>query len=186
VGGELTKEFVCAFAIVLAGSALAQDEHGAVKENICYTESIEAESGTSFAVGVYVSNVDTLVGMQVPIYYRSDDVDLRCDSVTFDGSRCQNFSMSFFKIEPEEKVVFFALLNISDPEKGVPALYAGDGLVARLWFTAPEDSGPGRVVLESGPDAYFPHDRINYGYLFWNPAAVQVKCGYKPGNITLK
>ena len=182
----MTKEFTYALVLVLAGSALAQNERGAIKENICYTESIEAESGTSFAVRVYVNNMDTLVGMQVPIYYRSDDVNLRCDSVTFDGSRCQGFSMSFFKIEPEEKVVFFALLNISDPEKGIPALNPGDGLVARLWFTAPEDSRSGKVVLESGPDAYFPHDKINYGYLFWTPAAVQVKCSYRPGNITLK
>lgn len=182
----MIKELVYALTFILAGSVLAQDERGAVRENICYTESVEAESGTSFAVGVYVSNVDTLVGMQVPIYYRSDDVDLRCDSVSFVGSRCRDFSMNFFKIDPEEKVVFFALLNINDPEKGVPALYAGDGLVASLWFTAPGDGGPGRVVLESGPDAYLPHDRINYGYLFWNPAAVQVKCSYKPGNISLK
>jgi len=182
----LTKRFVYTLVLVLAGSALAQNKHEAVKENLCYTESIRAERGTSFAVKVYVNNVDTLVGMQVPIYYRSDDVNLRCDSVTFGGSRCEHFSMSFFKIEPEAKVVFFALLNMSDPEKGAPALYPGDGLVARLWFTAPEDSRSGKVVLESGPDVYLPHDRINYGYLFWTPTAIQVKCSYLPGNITLK
>lgn len=185
-GGKLTKEFAYALVLVLAGSALAQDEGGLIKENICYTESIEAERGTSFAVRVYVSNLDTLAGMQVPIYYRSGEADLSCDSVTFHGSRCESFSMNFSRIEPEEKIVFFALLNISDPEKGVAALYPGDGPVARLWFTAPESNSPGRVILESGPDAYLPHDRINYGYLFWNPAAVQVKCSYRPGIITLK
>lgn len=182
----MTKEFAYTLVLALAGSALPQDEHGAVKENICYTESVEAERGTSFAVTVYVSNLDTLAGMQVPIYYRSDEVDLSCDSVTFGGSRCESFSMNFSRIEPEEKIVFFALLDMSDLEKRELALYPGDGPVARLWFTAPESNNPGRVTLESGPDAYLPHDRINYGYLFWNPAAVQVKCSYRPGIITLK
>lgn len=182
----MIKGFAYILVIVLAGSALSQDKDEAVKENLCYTESIDAKGGASFAVRVYVDNMDTLVGMQVPIYYRSDDVDLRCDSVTFDESRCQDFSIIFSKIEPDEKIVFFALLNMSDPEKGVPVLYPGDGLVARLWFTATEDGASGNVALESGPEAYFPDDRINYGYLFWMPSGLQVKCSYSPGNITLK
>ena len=172
--------------MALATSAMAQNEYKAAGENLCYAESIEVERGVSFAVRVYVSNTDTLVGMQVPIYYHSDDMNLRCDSVTFDESRCRDFSMTFFKIDPDERVVFFALLNMNDPEKGIAALYPGKGPVARLWFTAPEDGASGTVALESGPDAYFPHDRINYGYLFWTPAAIQVKCDYSPGNITLK
>jgi hypothetical protein len=106
--------------------------------------------------------------------------------VTFDESRCQDFSMNFFMIEPDEKVVFFALLDVNDLGKGASLLFPGDGLVARLWFTAPRDSSPGKIVLDSGPDARLPHDRINYGYLFWTPSAVQVKCRYSPGNIALK
>ncbi len=182
----MTKGFAYTLVVALATSAMAQNEYVATGENLCYTESIEVERGASFAVRVYVNNTDTLVGMQVPIYYRSDDMNLRCDSVTFDESRCQDFSMTFFKIEPDEKVVFFALLNMNNPEKGRAALYPGKGPVARLWFTAPEDGASGDVALESGPDAHFPHDRINYGYLFWTPAAIQVKCDYSPGNITLK
>ncbi len=182
----MTKGFVYTIVFFLAGPALAQDRSETIKENICYTESIRAARGTSFAVKVFVNNVDTLAGLQVPIYYRSDDVNLLSDSVTFDGSRCQGFSMSFFKIDPHKKVVFFALLNISDPEKGAPVLYPGDGLVAKLWFTAPGDSGSGDVILESGPDSFLPDDRINYGYLFWTPTAMQVKCSYSPGNITLR
>ena len=75
---------------------------------------------------------------------------------------------------------------MNDHEKGRAALYPGKGPVVRLWFTAPEDGASGNVALESGPDAYFPDDRINYGYLFWMPSGLQVKCGYSPGNITLK
>ena len=185
-GGELNRGFVYILVLALAGTDRTQSRPEALEGNSCYTESIEAQRGTSFAVKVYVNNVDTLVGMQVPIYYRSGDLNLSCDSVTFDESRCHGFSLRFFKIEPDEKIVFFAVLNISDPDKGTPVLYAGDGPVARLWFTVPEDSHPGKVVLESGPDAYFPDDQINYGYLFWTPAGIQVKCRYLPGNITLK
>jgi len=65
----------------LVAVAVAQEEGTAPKGNICYTENVEVEKGTSFPVKVFVNNVDTLAGMQVPIYYRSDVVDLKCDSM---------------------------------------------------------------------------------------------------------
>ncbi len=167
-------------------SARAQDAATAAASNTCYTENVTARPGTSFPVEVFLTNSDTLVGMQVPICYRSDDVDLTCDSVSFAGSRCRGFTVQFFKIEPREKIVFFAMLN-TGLSPGLPAaLNPGKGRVATLWFTAPEHSGVGEVVLKSGPGVRFPHERINYGYLFWNPSAIQVECRFEAGNITLK
>jgi hypothetical protein len=167
-------------------SGQAQGDAKAGVSNSCYTEDVVARRGTSFPVGVFVDNSDTLVGMQVPIYYKSDDVDLICDSVSFAGSRCRGFSVQFFKIDPREKIVFFAMLNTGLSPEMPATLPPGKGRVATLWFTVAENSGAGDVVLRSGPDVRFPHERINYGYLFWNPSAVQVECRYDAGNIALK
>jgi hypothetical protein len=167
-------------------SAGAQEEAAEKVSNTCYTENVSASSGTSFSVGVFLNNSDTLVGMQIPVCYRSDDVDLICDSVSFEGSRCRGFSVQFFKIEPTEKIVFLAMLNTGLSPDMPAALLPGRGRVASIWFTAPENSRSGRVVLDSGPGYRFPHERINYGYLFWDPSAVQVVCRYEAGNITLK
>ena len=166
--------------------AWAQGEKAVVSPNTCYTEDVLARTGASFSVGVYLNNADTLVGMQVPIYYESDDVNLICDSVSFAGSRCRGFSVQFFKIDPDAKIVFFAMLNTGASSDLPAALYPGKGKVATLWFTAHAKSGVGTVVLRSGPGVRFPHERINYGYLFWKPSAAQVDCRYEAGNITLK
>jgi hypothetical protein len=154
--------------------------------NVCYTESVQAQKGSSFPVKVFVSNIDTLAGMQVPIYYRSEDVDLKCDSVSFVGSRCKDFALNDSKIEPVGKTVYFCFINIVDVSQNVPPLLPGDGLVATLWFTAPKDIKSGSVLLDSGPNAFYPHPKIDYSYLFWTPLAQQVDCTYKGGTITVK
>jgi hypothetical protein len=175
----------------LCGISFAGDNQTAAEQtqdqgNVCYTESVMAAKGSSFPVKVFVNNIDTLAGMQVPIYYRSEDVDLKCDSVSFAGSRCEDFALNDSKIEPVGKTVYFCFINIVDASQSVQPLLPGDGLVATLWFTAPEDIKSGKVLLDSGPNAFYPHPKIDYSFLFWTPTAQQVDCTYKGGTITVK
>ncbi len=190
-GGRLKKTIVLILVISLSGFALAQEEKKEIKKkeikrNTCYTESVEVEKGTSFPVKVFLNNLDTLAAFSVPIYYRSDTVDLKCDSVTFHGSRAEYFAMSFFKIEPVGKVAFFAFLWVTEPSQDAPPLDPGEGMVADLWFTAPDDVKAGKVELKSGPNAFFPHEYIDYSYEFTTPTATEVDFDYVPGYITVK
>ncbi len=182
----MKKALVLILLMSLPGLVLAQEEQKEIKGNTCYTESVEVERGTSFPVKVFVNNVDSLAAFSVPIYYRSDTVNLQCDSVTFHGSRAEYFSLSFFKIEPVVKVVFFAFLWVTDPEDVIPPLEPGEGMVAELWFTAPKDIKAGKVELESGPNAFFPHEHVDYSYEFTTPLAVEADCEYMPGYISVK
>lgn len=174
------------FVLFLAVIISAQEKESEPEGNTCYAESVEVEKGASFPIKVFVNNVDTLAGMQVPIYYRSEDVDLTCDSITFDKSRCSEFALSLPLIEPVGKTAFFAFISMTDPNEEHPPLFPGEGLVATLWFTAPKDVKSGKVELYSGPNAIYPHDKIDYSYLFWTPTAEQKECAYKPGYITVK
>ena len=174
--------------VLFAGNAKSAPEQSnqQKKQNVCYTESVEVAKGTSFPVKVYVNNVDSLAGMQVPIYYRSEDVDIKCDSVSFAGSRCGYFAMNDSKIEPVGKTVLFCFIVEIDPGKPEPPLGPGDGVVATLWFTAPKNVNSGKVQLYSGPNAFFPHEIIDFSFLFWNPLANPVDFTYEPGYITVK
>ncbi|OGC89803.1 MAG: hypothetical protein A2W25_02870 [candidate division Zixibacteria bacterium RBG_16_53_22] len=168
------------------GIIAAEEKEVAKKANTCYTESVEIAKGSSFPVKVFVDNIDTLAGMQVPIYYRSEDVKVVCDSVTFQGSRCAHFGLSDYKIEPVGRTVYFAFIYMVDPNQEVAPLLPGDGLVATLWFTAPADMKAGTLTLESGPNAFLPNPRIDYGYHFWTPSALEVDCLFKGGTIKVK
>ena len=90
----MNKLFVCALIFAFAAGVAAQETAVKPKGNVCYVESVEVQKGTSFPVKVFVNNVDTLAGMQVPIYYRSEDVDLTCDSISFIDTRCKGFALS--------------------------------------------------------------------------------------------
>ncbi len=182
----MKKILVAVFVLFLAVTIFAQEEESEPAGNVCYTESVEVEKGTSFPVKVLVNNVDTLAGMQVPIYYRSENVDLICDSVSFVGSRCSEFALNLPLIEPVGKTAFFAFISMTDPNEEHPPLFPGDGMVATLWFRVPKDTKSGKVELYSGPNAIYPHDKIDYSYLFWTPTAEQKDCTYKPGYVTVK
>lgn len=173
------RQLAIILTIILGiSSAAARERKG---ENICGAENVTVDKGSSFSVGIYVNNLDTLAGMQIPIYYRSDNVDLRCDSVTFRDSRCKDFVLNDFKIEPVGRTVYFVLIDTQGK-----SLAPGEGKVATLWFTVDAESPSGRVELFSGPKAFLPDKKIHYNYLFWQPSAKQVRCRYQPGYITVK
>ncbi|MEE9553493.1 MAG: hypothetical protein V3W18_04275 [candidate division Zixibacteria bacterium] len=183
----MRKSLVLILIVALSGIASAGDSG----KNICYTEDIEVKKGTSFAVPIILDNSDSLVALQLPVYYRSEDVDLVCDSVSFVDTRLAGESMTFFKIEPVGKVAFFVYMSMIqiDPTKSL--LNSGKGPIAKLWFTANSDIKPGKVTIDSGPHAYYPHEWIDYGYHFWVMGAgeeltIDVDCEFKPGNITVK
>lgn len=182
----MRKFLVFVLLLVFWGISFAEEKQVSKNENVCYTESVETAKGASFPVKVFVNNVDTLAGMQVPIYYRSENISLKCDSVSFKDSRCRYFAFNDSKIEPVGRTVYFAFILMTDPSQNVAPLAPGDGLVATLWFTAPKDVKAGQVKLDSGPNAFFPDERIDYSFLFWTPRAEQVNCVYQPGTITIK
>jgi hypothetical protein len=172
------KILIC--LVFLAGTAMAQEKE-TVGANLCYAENVTAAKGSSFSVGVFVNNVDTLAGMQVPIYYSSDEVDLSCDSVTFHNSRCADFTVKDFNIEPDGKIAYFVLIDML--RKKLPP---GEGPVASLWFTAREKAGSGTVELRSGQGSSYPDEKLDLSYLFWQPSSQQIEFPYKAGKIVIE
>jgi hypothetical protein len=188
-GGKLKKVFLVAILLALSAVSFAEEEING--GNVLYTENVEANKGSSFPVSVSLRNIDTLVAIQVPIYYRSENVNLVCDSIAFVDTRLGEQPLSFSKIEPVGKVAFFAFMAMSQLDESKPMLNPGDGPIATLWFTAAGDIKAGVVTLDSGPHAYYPHEWIDYSYHFWVlqegvESTLEVDCAYKPSTITVK
>jgi len=175
--------------LLMVGVCFADDDAGEVIQNVCYTESVEVEKGESFPVKVFLANADTLEGMQVPIYYRSEDVKLSCDSITFTDSRCEMYPIATSQIDSLGRVAFFAFVAMSMTNVKIDPLFSGEGLVAILWFTVPEDANSGKVELYSGENAVLYHPKVDYSYMFWTPGPENPEKKdflYKPGYITVK
>jgi len=154
--------------------------------NTVYFEKVTAKPGDHFAVKAYIFNVDTLAGCQVPIFYRSDKINLLCDSISVVGSRCDYFMFQDIKIpqsDKEDKVAYFSYIVTIDPDTYVNPLPPGDGLIATIYFTAPKDCPEGVVKLTRG---MIPHPYISFIFAVWSPAGEEVDGTFEESEIIIK
>jgi len=170
-----------AVCFLLAGFAIAQE--AAYHTNTVYFEKVTAKPGEHFAVNVYLFNTDTLAGMQVPTFYRSEKIDIYCDSVSFAGSRCEYMMFRDVKIPEDDKVVYFSFINTINPNKLIDPLPPGDGLIATIYFTAPDNCDEGTVKLARG---MIPHPHISFIFAVWNMTGNELDSDFEESEIIIK
>jgi len=169
----------------LAASMTLADEPK-YKTNTVYFDKVTAEPGEHFAVKVYMLNTDTLSGCQIPTFYRSENIDLYCDSISLVGSRCEYFMFNDIKLpqtEEGDKVAYFQLIDTINPKVYVDALAPGDGLLATLYFTAPKDAPEGSVKLTRG---MIPHPHISFIFAVWDTMGNEVDGEFVESEIIIK
>jgi hypothetical protein len=149
-------------------------------------DKVTAKPGEHFTVKVYLFNVDTLAGCQVPIFFRSEEIDLWCDSISFEGSRMLEFMFNDVKLpqtEKDDKVAYFSFIASIDPDVYIDPLSPGDGLLATMYFTAPEDCPEGKVELKRG---MIPHPHLSFIFAVWNPDGTEVDGEFIESEIVIK
>jgi len=174
---------VLILAICLLFNAPSMAENAKYQTNTIYFDSVTAKPGEHFAVGVYLFNIDSLAGMQVPIFYRSETIKLYCDSISFAGSRCDYFMFKDPKIPEDDQVAYFGFINTIDPKQLEDPLPPGDGLVATIYFSAPEDCPAGTVKLTRG---MIPHPFISFIFAVWNSIGDELDATFEEGMITIE
>jgi hypothetical protein len=173
---------VLILAICLIIGSQASAEKARYQTNTLYFDTVTAKPGEHFAVGVYMFNTDSLAGMQVPIFYRSDTIKLYCDSISFANSRCDYFMFKDVKIPDNDLVAYFCFINTVDPKNLKDPLPPGDGLVATIYFTAPEDCPAGTVKLTRG---MIPHPFISFIFAVWNSIGDDLDANFEESEITI-
>ncbi len=175
----------CLIAVfALSASAVADDPKFDI--TTVYVDEVTAKPGEHFAVKVNVFNTDSLGGCQVPIFFRHEEIDLWCDSISFAGSRMEYFAFDDVKLpetEKDDKVAYFAFIATIDPDVYIDALPPGDGLLATLYFTAPKESPKGTVELKRG---MIPHPHISFIFYLWDGMGNEVDSEFKGSTITIK
>jgi hypothetical protein len=154
--------------------------------NTVYFDKVTAKPGDHFAVKVYMFNTDTLSGCQIPIFYRSDKINLLCDSISVVGSRCDYFMFQDIKIPQtaeDDKIAYFSYIDTIDPKTFIDPLLPGDGLLATIYFTAPKDCPEGVVKLTRG---MIPHPYISFIFSAWTPHGEEVNATFEESEITIK
>jgi len=174
----LLTTVICFLTVVFS---IAQEAE--FQTNTVYFEKVTVKPGEHFTVKVYMFNTDTLAGMQVPTFYRSEKIDLYCDSVSFAGSRCEYMMFSDTKIPEDDKVVYFSFINTIDPKNLIDPLPPGDGLIATIYFTAPDNGDEGAVKLTRG---MIPHPHISFIFAVWDRMGDELSADFKDSEIIIK
>jgi len=85
-------------AILAVAVTAFAGEQSTIIGNLVYFEKATARPGESFGVNIRIANEDVLAGAQGTIFFRSESIKLVCDSISFAGSRCENFALHLAKI----------------------------------------------------------------------------------------
>ena len=202
----------CVIVPMLFG-LIAAGEQPPAQTNVVYVENAVVKPGQSFSVKVYLNNIDTVSGVQVPIFYRSDKIKLICDSVSFIGSvmekfqlldvkiplTCEKCSTMFInptknpgicdkegcrgKLYQKDQVVYFSTIDNTDLKSNVSPIFPGKGLIATIYFTVPSNSQLGIVNLTRG---MIPNSAVSYTFDVWNTMGTDVDAVFNDGKIEVK
>ena len=126
----LLMVLVC--VILCSSSSFAQkDTFG--KPDTCRVIVSQDEKNNKAMVSVSVFNDEELAAMTIPFRFGSGTSPIRCDSVRFRRTRCEEFDMKTQLIDTTRQTVLIGL--VADMSGTKPPLAKGDGEVARVYFT---------------------------------------------------
>lgn len=135
------------------------------------------------SVGVVLTNEDTLSGMQIPLDLDMSDLGLRVDSVSFVGSRCENFLEQFYRVYEDQDKVFIYLVESANPELDSSPLLPGTGPIATIYLTRiGQPLTPRHVIRNNRIDD---NEGRDLRYLFWTNRALEVPCTFNGAEIRL-
>lgn len=205
--------FTTILCLVVTGFATG-DEKKTFTTNTVYFDEVTTKLGESFAVKVNLANVDTLSGMQVPTFFRSDKIKLQCDSVSFAGGRCEYFMFNDVKIPMACEKCEAAYDKISTPPKKTGICDKCGGKLAHkgqiVYFSLIDNIDPKLDIEPLYPGdgllatIYFtaakdcpkgtvkltrgmiPHPTVSYIYTVWNPLGTELDCVFEEGEIEIK
>ena len=136
----LTAGLVMASGIVFAQA----DPIGAVDTVTLYVETL-AEG--KWKISAHVFNDENIAGIDIPIKYTAGIAKLKVDSVSFIGTRMENFDMKSTPIDTAGQMMRFGGLAYMSPNK--PPMKPGNGEIARIYISTIGGKKPGPFAVDT-------------------------------------
>jgi hypothetical protein len=154
-------------------------------DNVCRIDSLINVGGNQYSVGVFVSNTDTIAGFHIPLALTADSSNpvISGDSISFVGSRCDDFSFQDKKIDTAtNSICISSVYEVYPDENNVP-LYVGSGKVAQIYFRCTVDTLGSKILIQQ---THFGINENKLDYSFWKTDASPVTCRFESNWIQLK
>jgi hypothetical protein len=173
------------FVIILIILVVSQ----ATGQNIISFGNVQENPDSTLTVDVFLTNTDTLAGMQIPLMFPNMKHVFDVDTVLFNGSRCDNFDMKNVEILNQQKGVFLNLIGNVSIEGETNNLLPGSGLLCKIIFTQTDfDIRPeGKFKLGLNKKAFDERQDLkrDFSFAMWKPDASPAKGTIEPFTISL-
>jgi hypothetical protein len=111
------------------------------------TLNVEALAAGKWMVSAHVWHDEPLAAIDIPIKYSAGMAKLFIDSVSFKGTRMENFAQKYSPVDTAGQVMHFGGLAYMGPDK--PPLAPGSGEVARVYISAKGGKEPGAFAIDT-------------------------------------
>ena len=123
---------ILALTLMFSSFAFAQrDPFGEL--DTCRITTFQDEKKNQVMASVSIFNDEELSGMTLPFRYGNGQTPIRCDSIKFDKTRIEYFTMRIPRIDTAKQTILLGLLP--DLFGRNPPLKKGDGEVVRIYFS---------------------------------------------------
>ncbi|MCP4567095.1 MAG: hypothetical protein GY841_05905 [FCB group bacterium] len=142
---KLFTAILTAGLVLTTGIVFAQtDPIGKVDTVTLYVETL-AEG--KWQISAHVFNDENIAAIDIPIKYTAGIAKLKVDSVSFVGTRMENFDMKNSPIDTTGQMMRFGGIAYMSPKK--PPMPPGNGEIARIYISAVGDKKPGPFAVDT-------------------------------------
>ncbi len=117
------------------------------KPDTCRVAVFQDEKSNKAMVSVSVFNDEELAAMTIPFRFGNGTSPIRCDSVRFRRTRTDEFDMKTQLLDTTRQTVLIGL--VADMSGNKAPLSKGDGEVARIYFTLPQNTKFQDVLIDT-------------------------------------
>lgn len=147
--------------------------NGTSAQNIISFDKFKTYPNKIISVDVILENSDTVEGFQLPLTFSKLGEGFKCDSISFKGSRVENYGFVQSELFNENHDIFIGVICNVDTSSNRNPLMPGTGRICRLYFTMPD-----KIICKDS-EFFIGKGRIkngwrDYGFFIWTPDAEEV------------
>jgi len=137
--------FLFAGLLILAGAVSAQEDPlGKIDTVTLVVSSLEAGK---WMISASIWNDEDLAAIDIPIKYTAGISRLKIDSISYTGTRMENFAQKYNPTDTANQTMHFGGFAYMGPDK--PPMPPGSGEVARIYISAMGDKKPGVFAVDT-------------------------------------
>jgi len=107
-------------------------------QNSISFENIQLVDNNTITLDMYLTNTDTIAGLQIPIVFPKIIEGFEPDTIYFENGRCWDFEFKYYEFLDSQNGILIHLISNINPETDNKYLLPGHGMICKVHFSWPD------------------------------------------------